>query len=156
MLPTSDLTAQADVPSAAMIAAGPCPIFIIDDDPGSQLLIAQALSDCDLVNPVVALLDGDDALLELHRLASLGPSHLPRLVFLDWQLPSCEGVEVLQAMRHAPALRNVPVVMLSADDDAHQVIRAYALGASSYLVKPLAFSALCGVVRNLSLRWQIV
>ena len=135
-------------------AASP-PVFVVDDDAVSQLLVSEALADLGLVNPVVALFDGQAAIREFERLAALRPAALPGLVFLDWQMPGCDGIEVLRWMRHVPALRCVPVIMLSSDDSVHQVKQAYDLGASSYLVKPLAFSALGAVVRSLQLRWQI-
>ncbi len=137
-------------------AAGPAPIYVVDDDAVAQVLVGQALSRAGLVNPVVALFDGEQAIRELRRVAALGASHLPGLVVLACELPAFDGIEVLRWMRSSAGLVRVPVVMLSADSIAQNVTQAYALGASSYLVKPLAFSTLGSVVRNLALPWQIV
>ena len=132
------------------------PIFLVDDDAGSQLLIAHALIDAGLTNPTEGFLDGALAMSELlARSSGSGASHLPALVFLDWHMPNCSGIEVLAQMRSTVGLERVPVIMLSACDHARNVNEAYRLGASSYLIKPLAFSALRGVVRNLTLPWQL-
>jgi CheY-like chemotaxis protein len=136
-------------------AASPRPTFIVDDDPVSHLLITQALVYAGLTNPTLTFLDGADAMSELLARAASGPSHLPALVFLDWQMPGLDGIDVLSRMHRTADLQDVPVIMLSANDGAQQVTQAYELGARSYLVKPLAFSALGGVVRNLALPWQL-
>jgi DNA-binding response OmpR family regulator len=56
-------------------------------------------------------------------------------------------------MRHILELAQVPVVILSGDDRAENVTRAYSLGAASYLIKPVGFQALGAVVRALPLPW---
>ena len=148
------LATPRPLPSAGPAVSGRA-VFVLDDDPVSQLLIDQALSDAGLTNTRVAFTDGTAGLRELLARNADGPSRLPVLVFLDWRMPGCDGIDVLATMRRTPGLERVPVVMLSADDDARQVTQAYELGASSYLVKPLAFSALGAVVRNLALPWQL-
>jgi CheY-like chemotaxis protein len=131
------------------------PIFVVDDDAVAQLLIGEALSSAGLVNPVVTSPDGRDAIAALRELARLGPAHVPALIFLDWQVPGCDGIEVLRWLRSTPGLELVPVVMLTGNDSAEQVMQAYDLGASSYLVKPLAFSALGETVRSMGLPWRL-
>lgn len=131
------------------------PILVVDDDAAAQLLIGEALYDVGLVNPVLTSLDGRDAMEALRELVRLGPGHVPALILLDWQMPGCDGIEVLRWLRSTPGLGLVPVVMLSANDNAHQVTEAYSLGASGYLVKPLAFAALGATVRGLGLLWRL-
>lgn len=152
-------TVAHPVPSASLHAASPPagyrPIFVVDDDPVAQLFIAKALSSAGLVNPVVTSMDGREAITALHELAMLGPGHIPALIVLDWQMPGCDGIEVLRWLRSTPGLELIPVVMLSIEDNAQQVMQAYAEGASSYLVKPVAFDALGAVVRNLRAPWGL-
>ena len=82
-----------------------------------------------------------DGALAIDYLAGNGPfadrtKHpVPNLVFLDIQLPKRSGHEVLGWIRSQPALKNLPVVMLTSSLAASDVSRAYELGVTSYLRK---------------------
>jgi len=58
------------------------------------------------------------------------------LVLLDIMMPEMDGFEVLERMRKDPALRTIPVIMISAVDEIESVARAIELGAADYLPKP--------------------
>jgi PAS domain S-box-containing protein len=68
------------------------------------------------------------------------------LILLDMHLPDGNGLDVLAALRADPALRPVPVIVVSADAMASQVEAALAAGASAYLTKPVSVSELLRVV----------
>src|SRR5207249_5534648 len=78
---------------------------------------------------------------------------LPALVLLDLKLPRKNGIEVLHWLRQQPALRRLPVVVLTSSKEPNDVNRAYDQGANSYLVKPLGFDALLNLVRSLNVYW---
>lgn len=136
-----------------MVAARP--VLVVDDDPGSRLLVDSCLSRLGLANPRVELPDGDQAIAELRRCRAQGPDHLPVLVLLDRHPADLQGPDVLRWMRMDPSFEDVPVVVLSSDESAHAVTEAYDLGVRSYLVKPVAFQALGAVVRDLGLPWLL-
>ena len=58
------------------------------------------------------------------------------LVLLDVMMPEMDGLEVLETMKSDPALRRIPVVMISALDELDSVARCVELGAEDYLTKP--------------------
>jgi CheY-like chemotaxis protein len=60
---------------------------------------------------------------------------LPNVVFLDIKMPMCDGHEVLKWIRSQPALKTLPVVMLTVSTHRGDVDRAYELGVTSYLQK---------------------
>ncbi len=102
-------------------------ILVVDDDRVNRMLLAKALE-----------LDGHDV-----RLAEDGTVGLDLLaaqradvVLLDVVMPGLDGMTVLQRMRDDDALRDVPVIMVSALDDFDSVIRCIELGAEDYLSKP--------------------
>jgi CheY-like chemotaxis protein len=131
------------------------PIFVVEDDEVSRRMLCASLAGLGLVNPTVELADGDQAMAELYRRMEEEPETLPVLLLLDRRLPGSSGVDVLRWMRLQPALRDVPIVMLSGDDDAVGVTEAYQLGVRSYLVKPVGFAALGLIVREMGLPWLL-
>lgn len=94
--------------------------------------------------------DGAEAVAYLRACA---PAELPALVLLDLNLPKLDGREVLQAIRAEPATRNLPVVVLTTSAEPFDVDNVYALGANSYIQKPVDFERFVGVVRQIGLYW---
>ena len=80
---------------------------------------------------VVTASDGETAL----RLARAEP---PALILLDWEMPGASGVEVTRALRvdSNPALRDVPVVLITAQSDSEHTAMGFAAGVTDYLTKP--------------------
>jgi CheY-like chemotaxis protein len=85
--------------------------------------------------------DGQEAIALAHRAR-------PDLVLLDLRLPRVDGWQVLEALRGDQALRQVPVVVLTADADPPQRERARVAGAVDYLVKPVSADALLAAVER--------
>lgn len=78
---------------------------------------------------------------------------LPVLVLLDLKLPRRSGFEVLEWIRRHPMLRRLPVVVLTSSRETEDIDRAYSLGASSYIAKPVAHEGLLECVKTLTLYW---
>ncbi|HET8654553.1 MAG TPA: ATP-binding protein [Longimicrobiaceae bacterium] len=76
----------------------------------------------------------------------LAREHRPHLILLDRNLPDVSGDEVLRQLQQDPALRDVPVVMISGDAIPSQVQRLLDLGAHAYLTKPFDVTALLRMV----------
>ena len=78
------------------------------------------------------------------------------LVLLDVMMPEVDGYRVLEAMRADPALRAIPVLVISAVDDMASIVKCIKLGATDYLVKPfnavLLNARVSGCVDQLRLR----
>ena len=70
------------------------------------------------------------------------------LVLLDVMMPDMNGYEVLQTMKADPALRGIPVVMISALDEVDSVARCIEIGAEDYLSKPFDPTLLRDRVRD--------
>ena len=87
---------------------------------------------------VVRFRDGDEALYRLCDPAT----DWPAVLLLDLNLPGRSGIEILTAVRAAPALQRLPVVVLSGSSRREDVLGAYEHGANAYIVKPLVFAEL--------------
>lgn len=104
------------------------PIVIVDDDLASRELLSRRLVRSG--HHVVALASGREALDYLG-------ANTVSMVLLDWQMPEMSGLEVLQAIRARWSELQLPVLMVTAKDDASDIITALDLGASDYLTKPI-------------------
>jgi PAS domain S-box-containing protein len=104
-------------------------VLYIEDNRANLGLMENALA----YRPEVRLLSAMEggAGLELAR------QHLPDVILLDIHLPDMPGDEVLRQVRGDPHLRDIPVVIISADATALQIERLRAAGAWDYLTKPL-------------------
>jgi Response regulators consisting of a CheY-like receiver domain and a winged-helix DNA-binding domain len=107
----------------------PHTILVADDDPTIVRLLTLALEQDGF--RVVTASDGEAAL----RLARL--EH-PDLILLDWQMPSADGMEVTRRLRNEPdpALRDVPVVLITAQSGPENTAAGFAAGVTDYLTKP--------------------
>jgi CheY-like chemotaxis protein len=125
-------------------------ILLVDDDPDDVTLAMRALARQNLANRVHVVGDGAEAL------AYLRDSARPRLVLLDLKLPKVTGLEVLEQIRNDPRLQTLPVVILTSSREEPDVARAYALGANSYIVKPVDFDQFLRAVSEVGMYWLLI
>jgi len=121
------------------VSATASPILLVEDSPDDALLIQRAFRKANLANPVQLVRDGEEAVAYLSGATPYedrGRFPLPVFMLLDLKLPRRSGLEVLAWLRQEPAVRRLPVVVLTSSRESVDVNRAYDLGANSYLVKP--------------------
>jgi PAS domain S-box-containing protein len=139
----------AVAPPAAVEAAPPC-----SSEPAAAgarrtvLYIEDNLSNLDLIKkllatrPEITLLSAMQGRLGL----DLARLHKPDLILLDLHLPDLGGEAVLLQLKADPSLREIPVVILSADATPGQIQRLRASGAHDYLTKPLALKQFLALI----------
>ncbi|HEY0916493.1 MAG TPA: response regulator [Solimonas sp.] len=134
------------------------PILLVEDDKRDLELTLLALERSQLANEVVTVGDGAKALEYLRREAEYAgrPEGNPAVVLLDLKLPKVNGLEVLQAVRSDPALRAVPVVMLTSSEAETDVLKSYSLGVNAYVVKPVEFKQFVSAIADLGVFWAVV
>ncbi len=125
-------------------------VLLVEDTADDVMLTRRAFRRCGLAEPDVAS-DGVAALAYLRGRAA--GADLPALVLLDLKLPRLSGLELLRELRADPALRTVPVVVLTSSRHEGDIAAAYAAGANSYVVKPVEFAAFVEVVRAIDAFW---
>ena len=134
-------------------------IMLIEDDEGHQLLIRENLRAGGIINELVEMRDGAQALDYLFRRGQYqDPSRSPRpgLILLDIKMPKMDGFSVLERVKSDPQLRLIPILMLTSTDDQAEINRCYTLGANSYIVKPIQYEAFQGQIKALGLFLDIV
>ena len=134
------------------------PIVLVEDNPKDLELTLIALEDARLVNEVVTLRDGAEA---IEYLSYQGPwrdreKGNPAVILLDIKLPKLSGLEVLQWIRTQPELKNVPVVVLTSSSEEPDVLRSYELGVNAYVIKPVRFEEFVKAVQQLGGFWAVL
>lgn len=135
-------------------------ILLVEDNPDDEMLARRAFRDFDSAmdatgkaKPVHSMTVARDGLEAIRSATGNVP---PALVLLDLNLPGANGFQVLEAIRrHAPAA-TTPVVVLTSSSNSDDITRAYALGANSYITKPVDFAQFIEVVRELSEYWLVL
>ncbi len=116
-------------------------ILLVEDDSNDVFFLQYAFEAAAISNPLKAVADGQKAIDYLQgagEYADRVQFPLPILVLLDLKLPVKMGFEVLRWIQGQRHLANLPVIVLTSSADAADIDLAYALGARSYLVKPVA------------------
>jgi len=113
------------------------PVLVVEDNPLDLDLICRAFERCKLANPIEVARDGEEALAFIPRWEA-GETR-PLVILLDLKLSRLTGLEVLWALKANPVSLAIPVVVLSTSLAREDVHEAYALGANSYLAKPVDF-----------------
>ena len=117
-------------------------ILVAEDNDDHIVFIKRAFKQAGFLNPVQVVGDGAKAISYLNgdgKYADRTNYPLPGLLLLDLKMPNKNGFEVMEWIRAQASLRYLKIVVLTTTDRVFDVQRAYELGASSFLVKPLDF-----------------
>ncbi len=131
----------------------PREVLLVDDDPAAARLAREALRDVSCPPRVHTVPDGVEALAFLRRTGPYADAPRPDVVLLDLHMPRKGGHEVLAEMKADPALRRIPVVVLSTSDDERDVRAAYDRQANCYVVKAGDFDRFCADMEALASFW---
>jgi len=134
------------------------PILLAEDNANDAELIVSALQQAHLANEIVVTEDGEQALDFLHRrgrhAGRTGPQ--PGVILLDLKMPKVDGHEVLRQIRSDPALRSLPVVILTSSREESDLLQTYQQGVNAYVVKPVDFKEFTAAVGKLGCFWALL
>lgn len=134
-------------------------ILLVEDNPRDAELTMRALKKRSIANPLHVVEDGAEALdFVFCRGVYAGRecSMPPKVILLDLKLPKLSGLEVLKAIKSDDRTRAIPVVVVTSSREDPDIKAAYALGANSYVVKPVDFDAFLEAMSSLGLYWLLV
>jgi len=133
-------------------------ILLAEDSPADAEMTLRALRRNNLANKVHWVRDGEEALEYMFcrgAYASRHPGPAPKLVMLDIKMPKVDGIEVLRRLKSDPALRTVPVVIMTSSSEQRDLVDSYQLGVNSYIVKPVEFEVFHETVAKIGLYWVL-
>ena len=131
-------------------------ILLVEDNPNDAELAILAIRHANFSGRVTLIDDGVKAiefLLATGSYADRAGARQPRVVFLDLKLPRLDGIDVLRQVKAEPALRPLPIVMLTSSQELGDVDECYRLGVNSYVVKPVNFDDYQAMIGDLVNYW---
>ncbi len=131
-------------------------ILLVEDNPGDADLTREALEEGKLMVDISVAVDGVQAIDFLLRRPPYETALLPDLILLDLNLPKMGGREVLAEIKKHPALRVIPVVVLTSSDSESDIVKSYELGANCYVTKPVGLQAFQTIVQHVENFWFTV
>lgn len=134
-------------------------ILLVEDNMADAELALHAFRKYKIANHILHVQDGAEALDFLFSRGAYSSqplSHHPRLILLDLKLPKIDGLQVLKEIKRNPAIRAIPVILLTSSNEERDLVASYQLGVNSYIQKPVNFAAFQDVVRQLGWYWLVV
>ncbi len=128
-------------------------ILLVEDNPGDARLAAEAFKEGTIPTRLHVASDGIEAMAFLRRQGRHEAAPRPDMILLDLNLPRKDGREVLAEIKEDPALRRIPVIVLTTSQAENDVTRAYDLHANCYIVKPVDFDRFIDVVKGIEDFW---
>jgi two-component system, response regulator len=131
-------------------------ILLVEDNADDIELTLRVLQSHHIANEVIVARDGEEALTFLFGAQQVYAKELPSVVLLDLKMPKVDGLDVLRRIRSEPRTCKLPVVILTTSSEERDIVASYALGANSYVKKPVEFEEFSEAVRFLGLYWLIL
>lgn len=134
----------------------PIHILLVEDNAGDVRLTREALKEGKVGNSLTVAPDGVEALAILRQEGRYAGEARPDLILLDLNLPKKDGREVLAEIKDNPALKRIPVVVLTTSKAEEDILRTYDLHANCYITKPVDFDKFVSVVKSIDDFWLSV
>jgi CheY-like chemotaxis protein len=134
-------------------------ILFVEDSKDDAALTIRALTKSGFANKLHHVVDGAEALDFIYcrgAYTSRNPSEFPKLILLDLKMPKVSGTEVLEKVKSDPATKSIPVVMLTSSNEGPDIEKCFALGANSYIVKPVDSDNFFHAIKEIGLYWMVL
>jgi two-component system, response regulator len=134
-------------------------ILLVEDNPTDAELTMRALKRKNLINKLVWVKDGAEALdfiFAKGEFSDRNPEDLPKLILLDLRMPKVDGLEVLHTIKENEKTKNIPVVVLTSSKEDRDIVESYKLGVNSYVSKPVEFDEFIEAVSTMGFYWILI
>jgi len=130
------------------------PILLVEDDDVDVENVVRAFDESLITNPLCVARNGEEALALLRADAS-NSQCMPGLILLDINMPVMNGFEFLAILKQDPALRAIPVVILTTSQEESDRFQGFQLSVAGYMIKPVEFTDFVDVVRTIDRYWSM-
>ncbi len=134
-------------------------ILLVEDNPSDVALTRRAFEKSKIVNELIAIEDGKEALEYLQgagKYSGRDRNILPIVVLLDIKLPLIDGITLLKTIRNDPRLRRLPVVMLTSSKEESDLAESYDHGVNGFIRKPVCSREFEKTIETFSLFWLLI
>lgn len=131
----------------------PAEILLVEDNRGDVILAKKAFEKAKISNHITVASDGMQALAVLRREGEYANATMPDIILLDLNLPKKNGNAVLEEIKSDPALKRIPVVILTSSRAALDVNQSYGCHANSYIIKPVDLEKFSEIVATFEKFW---
>lgn len=138
------------------ISMSPIEILLIEDNPGDVRLTGEIFKEAKIYNNMNVMTDGIDAMAFLRQKDEYINAPRPDLILLDLNLPKKDGREVLAEIKADPALRRIPVVVLTTSRAEEDILKTYDLHVNAYITKPVDLEQFIGIVKSIENFWLTI
>jgi CheY-like chemotaxis protein len=133
-------------------------ILLAEDDRHDVELSLRGLGAYQLTNQIDVVRDGAEVIDYLRCTGAYAgrDTGLPAVLLLDIKMPRVDGIEVLREIRADPALKVLPVVMLTSSRESSDLKACYALGVNAFVVKPVKFGEFVEAIKQVGGFWALL
>jgi CheY-like chemotaxis protein len=127
------------------------PVLLVEDDTIDAMTVRRAFRDLKVTNPLVHTVNGEEALVYLRDEAK----DKPCLILLDLNMPKMNGTEFLTVAKADPALKKIPVVVLTTSSEERDVVESFRLSVAGYIIKPVDYRNFVEAIRTINVYWTL-
>lgn len=131
-------------------------ILLVEDNEDDVVIIQEAFVGSSALRIMSVVSDGEEALAYLHGQGQYRGKPLPDLLVLDINMPKKNGFEVMEAVKADQDLCCIPIVMLTMSEREEDIRHSYAIGACSYIRKPVNLDEFNRLVKVFEVYWTII
>lgn len=127
------------------------PILLVEDDVVDRMTVERALKEIRVTNKLVMVENGEEALDHLRDPSNENPG----IILLDLNMPKMNGIEFLKVAKQDPAIKGIPVIVLTTSRDERDRVESFNLGIAGYMLKPVDYVQFVEVVKTIDLYWTL-
>ncbi len=142
--------------NSSFSSISPVEILLIEDNPGDVRLTVEIFKEAKIHNKMNVMTDGIEAMAFLRQEGEYTNVPRPDLILLDLNLPKKDGREVLAEIKVDPALRRIPVVVLTTSKAEEDILKTYDLHVNAYITKPVDLEQFIGIVKSIENFWLTI
>ncbi|MBK1659328.1 response regulator [Paracraurococcus ruber] len=131
-------------------------ILLVEDDIVDRMAVRRAFKTLKILNPVIEVGDGVEALERLRGENGQEKVPSPCLVLLDLNMPRMDGIEFLSVLRSDPALHRMIVFVMTTSQAEEDMLEAYDHNVAGYLVKQRIGQDFLASISMLEAFWRVV
>ncbi len=131
-------------------------ILIAEDEEDQRILIQEAMLQARIMNTIHFVEDGVellDFLYARNKYESNKNKKHPHLILLDLNMPKIDGRKALEVIKNDANLKAIPMIVMTASTAEYDISLSYNLGANSYISKPIDFTGIVEIMKQIGHYW---